>query len=313
MKNEALIVTSSETEQFLQEKYGSNIAEVKKLGSGAWSHAFSFVNGKDKNVIRWSDMSDNFERDAHAASFDRDGLPIPQIIDFGRGLNKFFAISPFVDGTFLETLSESELDRATPSILKMVRALRSVDLSTASGFGFWNKDGKGSYSSWKEFLLDDKNKSQDSLIKGWKANLENSSMGTDAYERLWGKCVPLVEKCPEDRSLVHSDLINRNVLTAGSNISAVLDWGSSFYGDSLYDIAWFMFYEPWYPNFRKVNVPQKLLEGFKADPTTNKVNIDNRMLCYMLHIGLDSIAYNSFKEDWKHAQEAADYTLKILK
>ena len=194
----------------------------------------------------------------------------------------------------------------------MFRALRALDLSGTAGFGFWNRDGKGSHTSWKAFLLDDKNEAEGSLIKGWKAHLEASSIGMDAYHELWKTFVPLVEHCPEERSLVHSDLLNRNVLTNSSTITAVLDWGSSFYGDALYDVAWFTFYEPWYPQFQDMHVSQRLLEDFKADPHMNTADLDARLMCYQLDIGIGSIAYNAFKEDWKNAQEAASYTLKLL-
>jgi hypothetical protein len=62
-------ISLSETERFLQEKYGSDIADVKQLGEGGWSLAFAFVHEGARNVIRWSDIADNFERDAVAARF----------------------------------------------------------------------------------------------------------------------------------------------------------------------------------------------------------------------------------------------------
>jgi hygromycin-B 4-O-kinase len=304
------IITLSEAERFLRERYGADIVDVKELAVGSWSQVFSFVNKDVKYVIRWSDMNDNFERDSCAAKYNRDDLPIPQIVELGKS-SKFFAISPYVNGEFLEKLSSNEIENTSESIFKMFHALRSIDLSSAEGFGFWDKDGKGSHGSWREFLLDDKNESRGSLVKGWKDNLGNPYM-IHVYEQLWKRFETLVRYCPEDKSLVHSDLINRNVLAKNGNINAVLDWGSSVYGDSLYDVVWFIFYEPWYPNFGKTNLPQELLEDYKSDPTTNKVNINFRILCYQLHIGLDSIAYNSFKQDWDHAEEAVSYTLKFL-
>ena len=129
---------------------------------------------------------------------------------------------------------------------------------------------------------------------------------------LFRSFVRLVECCPEERNLIHADLLNRNVLTSSGNITAVLDWGSSIYGDALYDVAWFTFYEPWYPHSQELHVAQRLLDDFKADPNTNTVHLEARLKCYQLDIGIGSIAYNAFKKDWKHAQEAANYTLKLL-
>jgi len=63
---------------------------------------------------------------------------------------------------------------------------------------------------------------------------------------------------------------------------------------------------------QELRVPQRLLEDFQADPHTNKGDVEARLMCYQLDIGIGSIAYNAFKKDWKNAEEAADYTLNLL-
>jgi hypothetical protein len=139
---ETLNISAAETAEFLREKYGSGITDVEPIGEGGWSVAFAFVHEGTRKVIRWSNVADNFERDAIVARFTSDDLPIPPITEIGRGLHKFFAISPFIDGTYLETLLTDELETTLPSLLKMLRALRAIDLSGTTGFGFWNKGGK---------------------------------------------------------------------------------------------------------------------------------------------------------------------------
>ena len=84
--SETLRITSSETAQFLQEKYGSGIVDIKQIGEGGWSLAFAFVHKGASYVIRWSDVADNFERDAVAARFTSNDLPVPPIIEIGRGV-----------------------------------------------------------------------------------------------------------------------------------------------------------------------------------------------------------------------------------
>ena len=42
--SETLSIFQSETAQFLQEKYGPGIADVKQIDEGGWSLAFAFVH-----------------------------------------------------------------------------------------------------------------------------------------------------------------------------------------------------------------------------------------------------------------------------
>lgn len=309
---EVLQITPTDTEQFLQEKFGKQAYHVQQLGAGAWSDAYSFERDGVKSVIRWGHVPDNFERDAFAAKFSSPDLPIPEIVQIGESHGKFFAISPFVSGGFMEQLAPHDVEAATPSILKMFRALRAVDLSAFPGYGFFDQFGTGSHESWRAFLLDDKNESTGSLIHGWKESLQVSDMGMESYNKLWGAFESLIDFCPEEKKFVHSDLINKNVLVDNDKITAVLDWGSAFFGDPLYDIAWVTFYEPWCPGFKSAGLTQKLLEDFKADPHANTENIDKRLLCYQLNISANWIAYNAFRKDWQNAQEAADYSSRLL-
>lgn len=310
--SDVIKVTAEESEQFLQKRFGNQDYAVMELGEGGWSYAYSFQHNGIKSVIRWGDVPDNFERDAFAAQFSNDDMPVPPIVEIGESNGRFFAISPFAVGNFLEVVSSKDLETASSSIVKMLRALRAVDMSTSSGFGFWNKDGKGNHDSWKGFLQDDGNSSAESLIKGWKERLPSSPVSKDVYDRLLSKFQSLLDYCPENRGVVHSDLVNKNVLVAGGKVTAVLDWGSSFFGDPLYDIAWLIFCDPWAPNFKATQLISQLLEDFKADPNSNTENMDERLLCYQLNIAVGSIAYNTFKMNWKTLQEVVDYSTKLL-
>jgi hygromycin-B 4-O-kinase len=310
--NENLKITTLETDQFLQSKYGASKYNVQQLGAGVWSYAYLFEQDAVKQVIRWGDVPDNFERDAFVARFNSADLPIPPILDLGEYSGKFYAISPYVSGEFLEQLLPEVLTNTLPSILQVMRKLRSIDISFTQGCGFFDKQGTGSHTSWKEFLLDDKNESKGSLIHGWKEILQASEIGMSAYDNLYNKFRSLLDFCPEDRRLVHSDTVNRNVLAENGKITAVLDWGSAFIGDPLYDIAWIKFCEPWTPFFKSADVVESLMEDYRSDPNSNLKNIDERLQCYLLNIGAGSLTYNAFRGDWKVAKEIVEYTNKIF-
>jgi len=63
-----------------------------------------------------------------------------------------------------------------------------------------------------------------------------------------------------------------------------------------------------------VEEPIRVKENLVAQPVgfSNTANVDARLMCYKLDIGIGSIAYNAFKKDRKNAEVAAGYTLKLL-
>ncbi|MFE7795405.1 phosphotransferase [Streptomyces sp. NPDC057460] len=64
--------------------------------------------------------------------------------------------------------------------------------------------------------------------------------------------------------MIHGDLLSRNVLAADGTITAVLDWGNALYGDHLYDAARLMYWWPWYPQWRAIDIYAELLAHWHA-------------------------------------------------
>jgi hygromycin-B 4-O-kinase len=303
-------VSAHDTLSFLQEKLGTDISDLTLLSGGDWSQAYSFVHRQKKYVLRWCYSSETFEKDTLASAYRRETMPIPIITDSGIHDEIYFAISEFVQGQFIETLTPDELEKTLPALLNLFDALRATDLTGTSGYGGWDKNGVGSHKSWKDYLLDVKSDDEEDFAYGWYRDLANSSIGTHIFDQLYSQFDALVAFCPEGRELIHSDLLNSNLLVADAKISGVIDWQCSLYGDSLYDVAWLMFCTLWFPQFTAVQLNQKLMAHFEST-TTNVSHLNERLLCYQLHIGLGSIRYNAFKKDWKLVQDVADYTLKI--
>lgn len=303
-------IPAPDTLQFLQAKFDHDVTDLTLLSGGDWSQAYSFVHQHKKYVLRWCHSSETFEKDAVASLLSSEAMPIPKVIDAGRQFDTEFAITEFAQGKFFDKLTTAELQKTLPALFNLFDALRTTDLSRTSGYGGWNKNGVGENTTWKAFLLGVGNTDGQGHTKGWYDKLAQSTVGTHIFDELYPRFESLVEKCPEGRELIHSDLLNFNLLTLDDKISGVIDWQCSLYGDSLYDVAWFVFYEPWYPEFGAIQLGQKLLAHFES-AAADTTNLKARLLCYQLHIGLGSIAYNTFKQNWPAAQEVADYTLKL--
>ncbi len=305
-------ISEEDTLAFLKEKLGDDIGEVTFLIGGDWSQAYSFVHSGKKYVLRWCKSAETFEKDSFAVSFSNEAIPVPSIIDMGSNLGEFYAISEFSQGTFLEKLTSIQLEATIPALFQLFDALRSTDLSRTTGYGGWDKNGKGNSSSWREYLLDIKNEPRNKELQGWYQALANSEVGVESFDSLYEQMETLVDKCPEDRQLIHADLLNSNLMVSGNKISAVIDWQCSMYGDSLYEIAWFMYCRQYFPQFDTLQLCQQALKHYQVT-TGNTTNVEERLLAYQIHIGLGAVAYNSFKKDWKRVQKELDYTFSIVK
>ena len=173
----------------------------------------------------------------------------------------------------------------------MMTALQSVNLNSIDGFGTLTQAGKGAFNSWAEALLDVNNDHPDSLTHGWKEILAKIPEVQQKCDNFYEQLTKLVQYCPEQKNLIHSDLLYQNLLVHKHKISAVLDWGCAMVGDPLYDIAIFDFFEPWFPVFTQLNLIQQMKQSYLDLSPENHQNWERRMIAYQIHLTLGNIAY----------------------
>src|SRR5690348_61878 len=213
-----------DTLQLLREKFDDSVTELTLLSGGEWSRAYSFMHQQKKYVLRWCHSSETFEKDAFASKFRSAAMPIPEIIESGRRFDTYYAISAFAEGKYIDNLTSAELVEIMPALLGMFDALRNADLSGTSGYGGWDKNGVGDNPSWKAFLLSVKDVDPNGVQRDWYDNLTQSELGTTIFDQLYAQFEGLVEKCPEVRQLIHSDLLHFNLLVSGDRVNALIEW-----------------------------------------------------------------------------------------
>src|SRR5207302_3215091 len=122
----------------------------------------------------------------------------------------------------------------------------------------------------------------------------------------------LVEWCPNERHLVHSDLLNFNVLVHDERVAGVIDWGSALYGDFVWDIAWLTFWQPWYPAWRDVDIADAARRHY-AQIGLEVPLFDDRLHCYELCIALDGMKYQAFTNRPRDLEATGHRTLELLR
>jgi len=296
---------------FLRERFGPE-AEITLMRPGEWSAPYSVKTADADLVARFGAYDEDFEKDAYAARYVSATLPIPPILEWGPALGGYYAVAPRIRGEHIDGLDETRMRRVLPSLFAALDAMRAAALPAGSGYGGWRANGRTTHRSWREWLLGFVIEPATRGAPGWRELLKGRPNVVAAFEEGYARLVQVVEHCPEERALFHDDLINRNVLVDGDRISAVLDWGSSKYGDFLYDIANLVFYRPWFPAWRNID--------FAAEARAHYDTIGlavpqfaERLSCYCLRIALDGVAYSAFRGRWDEVDLRARRALEIAR
>jgi hygromycin-B 4-O-kinase len=301
------MVSPAEAESFLEARFGGAVQDLSGIGHGEWSQAYAFRRDGADYVVRFSALEEDFRKDQLAVRYAVANLPIPPIAEIGEAFGGFYAIAERATGAYLDDLDESRMRATLPSLFAALDAMRQAEISASQGYGPWGADGNAPHATWRDALLDIANDRTGDRIHGWRARLVSSPTGDGPFDRALEEMRVLTAYCPEARHLIHSDLLNFNVLVAGARMSAVIDWGCAMYGDFLYDLAWFCFWAPWYPAWQGIDFAEEGARHFAAFGL-DVPHYDERLRCYQIHIGLASQAYCAFKERWDMLAEVATRT-----
>jgi hygromycin-B 4-O-kinase len=289
---------------FLQEHVGAYIADVERISHGEWSRAFSFRHDGADYIARFSALDEDFLKDRLVMGYASPHLPVPRILEIGEAFGGYYAISGRMTGDFIETLDANSMRALLPSLFAMLDTVRNVDVSGTTGYGVWGGDGHAPHATWQAALLDIADDRPTKRVHGWRERLASSAAASQAFDAGFERLQTLIGVCPEERHLIHSDMLYYNVLVANGRISAVLDWGSSMYGDFLWDLAWFTFWQPWYSGWREIDFVAEATRHFRS------IGLDvprmaERLRCYEICIGLDGLAYQAWAGHWTNLEWTA--------
>lgn len=304
-------VTLTQAEAFLADRFGVQLGTVETIQPGAWSTVFAYTDRGHRRIIRFSHHLDDLEHDQRAAGWSTPAMPVPRVLELGVAFDRHYAISERVPGGFIDHLDGSGFRAILPALFAMLDDMRETDISNTTGFGGWDTTGNGSAATWADYLLQVGVDNPASRNHGWRAALATSSIGDAGFETGLAHLHRLVEHVPNERHLIHSDLLNRNLLVADNRVTGVIDWGCSLYGDFLYDIAWFAYYWPWFPAWREVDFLAEVETHFQRIGL-EVPNLHERIRCYQVHIGLGSQAYNASIGSWDNVRADTERTLALI-
>lgn len=282
-------ITAATVSEFLQANFHNKVAEVCFIGSGMFSHAYSFTVEQQAFVLRVNAYEEDFKKDAFAYQhFCAPMLPIPKVVQIGWFDDKrYFAITESCEGTTINQMDEVDVRKLVPKLFETLRAIHSVDVSGYPGWGLMDADGSGQFASWQEYLLSLYNQK---FAYEYSELAQHTFLEKEVYEVFLAAMKQLLPYCPLEKYLVHGDFGFDNVMSDAHKVTGVLDWAESRLGDFVYDIA--------YLNFWSEHIPYGALwSKYAASVGYDMSHFEERLRCYMLNIGLSGLAIAAIKED----------------
>jgi hygromycin-B 4-O-kinase len=304
------VLSLADAERFLRDRYGGRAGAPAPIGAGEWSRVFAFSLDGQEMAVKFGAYPEDFGKDAWMAAHSSRSLPIPVVLDSGPAPGGRFAVSRRAHGDFLDQLGEAGMRAVLPGLLTALHAARRLELPGPDGYGPWRPDGTAPYRTWRDALLAVVNDRPGSRTHGWRQALAGSPTGAGPFDAAAAVLGELVPPGRSPRQLIHGDLLYRNVLVQGPVITAVLDWGNSMYGDGLYDLAWLLYWWPWFPAWRNIDIRAISSDHLGA---TGEWPADaaSRLRCYQIHVGLDAQTYNAFTGRWQDLAENARQTMAL--
>lgn len=304
------MISIDDVERLITDQIGLEGAfGVALIGRGAWSSAYGFTHDSRELVVRIGQQISDFRRDEAMSVFARPSLPIPEVIEIGSvpsdgSTDLYYCISTRAAGEPLETCSASDWPELAERVADALEAMRACSPPVPG-----DPDGSATVTPWRDQLLEIERDDLDPRGAGWPAKLARSDRGERAFAAGVVRLTSLdVGDVP--LTLVHGDLINRNVHVENVRITGVFDWGCQRWGDHLFDLCWFEFWAPWH-NDLDVDLLRTALERRWARVGYVPEHRRARSTACLTYIGLEHLIYNATIERWDDLDDVVDRMMHL--
>jgi hygromycin-B 4-O-kinase len=288
----------------LKTLFADGVSSVSFIGAGMFSTAYSFCADRQPYILRFNKHEEDFLKDEYAyRRFASPRLPIPKLVRMGRfDEDTCFAVTERCEGSTLDKIDALTGRRVAPKLFEVLAELHGLDVSNVKGWGLMDARGEGRFESWEEYLLAFHNQK---FAFTWPGLLAETFLERDVYEDLVERIERLIPYCSRQKYLVHGDFGFDNVTSDGRRITGVFDWAESRLGDFIYDVA--------YLDFWSKEIPYgDLWRDFARARGLDVPHFEERMVCYMLHIGLGGLAIAAITDDRRSYVRTRERTRSVL-
>ncbi|GGH86650.1 aminoglycoside phosphotransferase (APT) family kinase protein [Pullulanibacillus pueri] len=258
-----------------------HVTYIKELSGGLASQTYLFEVGEQRFVFQVGSDLESYKKEGFIAKTFNAILPVRCVLEVHRTDDRMaYSISKYIEGDKLFDLNSQQLFDIVPAVLNTLESLESIEVSNDhGGYGYFDSTGHAPYPTWLDFVTAVYN----SNIYSWDV-LEERGLDSEVVNKAMEELKTHIKSIHfSDKNIVHGDLGSYNLLAKDNQITGIIDWSLSMYGDHLYDKANFLFW-----NEEKL---QPLIKEIKNQYMTT-TQTKEIIYCYMLRIGLEEI-YNT--------------------
>ncbi|MDA1256842.1 MAG: aminoglycoside phosphotransferase family protein [Chloroflexi bacterium] len=293
----------------LSRHFGAAVEDIAPVDTGQIARVFSFDVGGKGFIVRFVKpvTAESIEKDRFVAKrLASSEVPVPPIIQQGVSGDLHYAIASLVPGVPLRGWHGEDDWPVVTQLIETLDAIHRTDISDTIGYGMFDGDGRGTFPTWPEALLDVAAEGEPGSFYGaWHHYFNDTFLDRQFFDRIYGHMTALLEFCPAERSLVHGDYAYGNVMVQNEKITAVLDWANAMYGDFLYDVAWMDLGSPaldYRSRFRR----------YYQETDRPVDHFEERLLCYQCYISLDAQRWYAKSSNSADYAWMRDRTLHLL-
>ena len=282
---------------FLRAHFDGRAVAIEPLKNGAWSTAYAYTVNDEPFVVRFNAHLEDFVKDRLIGEVAHQAMKVPRIIEIGDAHGMHYAISRRVMAGFIDDLAPESIAAALPSLLTALDSARVVTISGSTGFGGFDAMGNAPFPTWRDYLIEVATDPPAPRGHGWRVALERSAPGPAHFDAAFEHFLTLLDALPNERHLLHCDLLNYNVLVQGHELAAMIDWGCGMWGDFMYDIAWIAYCWAYHPEWAGVDMVGAAKQHYAAHGLEVPA-FDTRLRAYLIHIGLGDVRYSAYIGKW---------------
>jgi hygromycin-B 4-O-kinase len=284
LKSFKIDINTNQAEEILQGALGEPVTNLLPIEMGELSKVFSF-SIKDKSyVVHFRKSRESFDKADFMNTVYGDKLPIPRVVKSGEMDGIFFSISNKVEGKPVSSFSVPEQKIILDDLAIHFTNMSKIALDPSKGFGLISPSGTTFSKSWEEVIAGFFKEDQEGFYKDWTKLYKESFLEKSLFEEGYLAMMELIKYSPNTPTLVHGDFHLGNMLSDGEQVTGIVDWELSMYGDFMFDLAILHLWSPY------LDFPQKVRKLW-LENGSDIVNFEERLRSHMLFKAIDGLRF----------------------